>query len=116
MPPGSGAFPLTRCRRVFTIVVPGRIAQLGERVPRTDEAEGSNPFPSTSFLYGVWCPQWPDAVCFPLSVYDLSTTEPPSVPNPLSLRPPFNKFAGEPGAPEVEHTEAGRLAGERGTT
>lgn len=30
----------------------GRVAQLGERIPRTDEVEGSTPFPSTIMYNG----------------------------------------------------------------
>jgi hypothetical protein len=31
----------------------GRLAQLGERIVRNDEAGGSNPLPSTKFLFSL---------------------------------------------------------------
>lgn len=43
---GGPVFDMTLSTR-YNAVPHGRVAQLGERLPRTEEVEGSNPFPST---------------------------------------------------------------------
>ena len=48
------------------MMLPGRVAQLGERIPRTDEVGGSNPLPSTRRL--------PDASSLPEEAFCFGLT------------------------------------------
>jgi hypothetical protein len=45
----------------------GRVAQLGERLVRNEEAEGSNPFSSTKFLIRLHPSELPESRNYPAS-------------------------------------------------